>query len=301
MIELRGFGKNFGQIVAVDDVSLEIGAGETFALVGPNGSGKSTIIRALAGLLTPSRGKILIDGRDSHGDRRDLGQAVAYVPQRVLLPGLLTGREVVTFYAGLRKIDPQLIDPMLERVGLADSADRFVREFSGGMAQRLGLGIALLGETPVLVLDEPTANLDADGIQLFRELVGEARARGTTTFFSSHIIQDALELADRVGVLVEGRLVSTEPVEKLHDRLALETTVRVTLARTDPTLQAAIEKAGAVESHINGSSLSFRAPPSRRLQILRAIEASGGSIEALYTEMPSWENLLKSTSMVEEP
>ena len=152
MVRLEGFEKWYGEIHAVKNLDLEIDPGEAFVLLGSNGSGKSTIMRAIAGLHAPTSGKVFVDGLDLRTAPVEAKQRLAYLPQRIEFPGLLTGREILRFYAGLKEVSSERVDAALEFVNLAEHADRLTRGYSGGMLQPLALGITYLKEVPLLLL-----------------------------------------------------------------------------------------------------------------------------------------------------
>jgi Cu-processing system ATP-binding protein len=204
MIRYDRFTKRFGAVTAVDSLDLTLEEGETVALIGPNGSGKTTTLKAALGLVRPTSGRVLVDGRDASRDGRDARAHIGYLPQRLTFPDRMTAREVLRFYAKLRGVEPQL--RLLERVDLLDVADRDVNGFSGGMRQRLGIAVALLGAPRVLVLDEPTASLDPSGALAMRDMVHAIRADGTAVLLSSHDLAEVAALADRIGVFVGGCL-----------------------------------------------------------------------------------------------
>jgi Cu-processing system ATP-binding protein len=217
MIRYEGFAKSYGRVRAVIALDLEVRPGETLALIGPNGSGKSTTLKAAVGLLRPTRGRVLVDGVDAaHGPgaRGHLG----YLPQRASFPEGVTAREAVRFYARVRGGPSTEVERLLERVGLADAAGRVVEGFSGGMRQRLGLAIALLGQPRVLLLDEPSAALDPTGALLVRDLIGEIGAEGTTVLLSSHDLAEVSALADRVAIFASGRVSVSGTIAELEAR-----------------------------------------------------------------------------------
>jgi ABC-type multidrug transport system ATPase subunit len=292
MVRFEAFTKNFGAVEAVKTLDLEIAAGESFALLGPNGGGKTTVLRALIGLHRPSSGTIFIRTTDVAKEPDTVRRWFAYVPQRVTMPEVLTAREILRTFARLRGVATDRVDEGLDLLGLMDDADRPVGEYSGGMLQRLGLAAALLEEVPLLVLDEPTLNLDPQGIDgLHRVLIG-LKQRGTTIVFSSHSIHSAIQLADRVGVMVDGDLVSTEPVAAFQAEVTRQTTVRVVLDRLDDRILQAARRAGAEVRECNATHVSFRALPEARLNVIRAIETAGGTVEEFHTEAPGWESLV---------
>lgn len=293
MIRFERFEKRYGRVEAVKPLDLEIARGEAFALLGPNGSGKTTIIRALVGLHRPSGGRILIDGNDVAGSPNEVKKRLAYVPQRVGLPEMLTAREVVALFGRLRGVPPGRVEQVLELFALEEVANRYTRELSGGMLQRVGLAAAFLEEVPLFVLDEPTANLDLLGVDRLRHMLGELKRKGITVVMSSHILQSAMQFADRVAVLVDGSLVQLEQAPVFRAAVARETTVRVVVDRTTLAIVNAIQEAGGETATHNGRQVSFQARPSQRLEVIRAMERAGATVEEVHTEPPDWESLLR--------
>ena len=300
IIRIEGFAKSYGEVEAVKPLDLEIMRGESFAFLGPNGGGKTTVLRALVGLHAPTSGRILIDGEDLAKSPDRVKKLVSYVPQRVTMPGQLTAREILDLFAHLRGVSSGRVDEVLAIFGLTDDADRLTVEYSGGMLQRLGLAVAMLEEVAVLVLDEPALNLDPLGIAALHELLAELRAKGSTIVFSSHIVHSAVQLADRVGVLVEGKLAKLQDVPAFMTTVTRETRVRVVLAGLAEMVVTAAEAAGASGCQCNGSELSFTAPPQRRLEVIQAIQSAGGVVEEFHTEAPDWESLVRDWTTIEE-
>jgi Cu-processing system ATP-binding protein len=218
MIEVDHLTKRFAKFVAVNDISFRVKEGEVFALLGPNGSGKTTTLKSMVGLNVPTSGHILINGLDTQRYPKETRQFVSYLPQRVVFPENLTAREVLRFFARLRKLPVEQADEALERARFNGFSDKLVGEFSGGMVQRLGLAVTALPNAPILLLDEPTANLDPQGVKRFREFVLSQKEDGKTIIFSTHLLPEAEQLADRVGIFVGGRLVAQESVESLRQR-----------------------------------------------------------------------------------
>lgn len=293
MIRLERFEKRFGAVHAVRPLDLEIARGEAFALLGPNGGGKTTVLRALAGLHTASSGQVLVDGIDMARSPDQAKARLSFVPQRVSLPEMLTAREILVLFARLKRAPLQRVDQVLDEFGLSDSADRRTGEFSGGMIQRLGLAIGLLQQVDLLLLDEPTVNLDPPGILKLNQLLHEQKARGTTIVFSSHLLRNAMELADRVGILVAGRMVAPEEAPAFRDVVTRRTAVRVVLSHLTDDMVAAARGAGGDISHRNGREMSFTALPEQRLGVIRAIEQAGGAIREFHTDAPDWDELIQ--------
>jgi len=295
MIRLERFEKLYGKIRAVYPLDLEVRHGESFALLGPNGSGKTTIIRALVGLHAPTGGRVLINGEDIVKAPDRVKRNLVYVPQRVILPDPFTVREVVEMFARLNGVEDHRVDEALALFVLEEAAVRPIRELSGGMLQRLGLAVAFLRRAPLLVLDEPTLNLDPLGIERLRKHLKSLKEENTTLFFSSHLLPHALHLADRVGVLVGGRMVAVDRVEEFRAAVSRRTTVRVVMIESlnNRRIADVCREAGADWSDYNGRHVWFNAPPGRRLEVIRAIESAGGVIEEFHTENPDWESLIR--------
>jgi Cu-processing system ATP-binding protein len=215
MIRYEGFTKSYGRVLAVAKLDLEVREGEALALIGPNGSGKSTTLKAAVGLVHPSRGRVLVNGVNvAHWPATRVG--LGYLPQRISFPEGATAREAMRFYARLRGTSPKEVERLLERMSLAEAADRPTEGFSGGMRQRLGLGVALLGRPRMLLLDEPSAALDPTGALLVRDLIGEIAAEGTTVLLSSHDLAEVSALADRVAIFLSGRMSALGTIAELE-------------------------------------------------------------------------------------
>jgi ABC-2 type transport system ATP-binding protein len=202
---------------AVDDLSLAVARGEVCGLLGPNGSGKSTALKALLGLIRPTAGRCFIDGREGSDPAARVG--VGYMPESPDYPGFLTAREILRYHCRLAGVPSsgreERIAAVLDRMGLAGSADRKAGGFSKGMLQRLGLAQALAAGPSLLVLDEPTAGMDPFAMDNFAAIIREERIRGTTVLLCSHLLAQVEELCDRVAILSCGRLLADAPLAQL--------------------------------------------------------------------------------------
>ena len=292
-IQVTSLTKKFKDFVAVNDVSFTVERGETFALLGPNGSGKTTTLKCLVGLTLPTTGAIAVENLDVVRNGRDARRLISFLPQRVGFSEQLTGREVLEFYCRLRRIPPQRIDETLNTPDFHFNGffDRSVSQFSGGMIQRLGLAVACLPNAPVLVLDEPTVSLDPKGAIEFREFLSSLKRQGKTIIFSSHMLADVEQLADRVAIMVGGKLVALQSISTLRDELASIARLRVLLAKAEPPLIEAARRAGATDVLVEGNSLMMSARPEDRLQIMHAIEHAGGRIQNFGVEELSLEDV----------
>jgi len=296
MIRFEGFQKSYGKVCAVEPLDLQVKQGESFALLGPNGSGKTSIIRAVVGLHAPTGGRIRVGGFDVVEAPNRVKNQLAYVPQRVNLPDLLTVSEILWVFARLGNVSTDRVDNVLDLFALTEFSNRPTQELSGGMLQRLGLAVAFLREAPLLVLDEPTVNLDPIGIERLQKLLQALKNDRTSILFSSHRLQTAMQLADRVGVLVGGRMVAIEEASEFKDAVSRRTAVRIVMNSTADAekTRLAAEQAGAEVLICSGSQIRFIASPERRLEVIRAIEDAGGEIDEFHTEAPDWQALMRA-------
>jgi Cu-processing system ATP-binding protein len=294
MIAFHQFCKRFGATRAVDALTFDARAGEIVALLGPNGSGKTTSIKAAAGLIRPSDGEVLIGMPGRPATDPAARAACAFLPQHVQFPGALTGHEVLDLYRRMRGYPAARMRDVAATVGLSDALSRPVRTYSGGMTQRLGLAVALLPASPILLLDEPTASLDPDGIRTFYDAIEIGRARHQTVLFSSHQMGDVERLADRFVIVASGRLVAAFSARELSARLADRGVLTIAMTRHAPGLLDAVRRIAPAAAFV-ADQLVVPAPTSRRLEVLDLVRASGveihgwnaqdGRLDAFYSEL----------------
>ncbi|MFB6161798.1 MAG: ABC transporter ATP-binding protein [Haloferacaceae archaeon] len=226
--------KTFGDVVALDGLSMTVERGTTFGLLGTNGAGKSTLFRLLIGHLTPDSGTLRVTGRDVGAAGCSVRRTVGYLPERVGFPPELTGREVLRFHGRMRDLPAgareDRVDEVLDQVGLASAADRPVSGYSKGMGRRLGLATSLVSRPDLLLLDEPTAGLDPLGIEAFHKVIRDLQENtDLTVMLSTHALAEAETLCDRIGILHDGRLLREGAVNDLERALGTGVTVRVVL------------------------------------------------------------------------
>ncbi len=214
MIEARGLTKRYGRTVAVEELSFRVRPGSVTGFLGPNGSGKSTTLRMLVGLDRPDAGHATIGGRPYAELRWPLREVGALLEARTFHPGRSARGHLAALAAG-GGIDPSRVDVVLETVGLASVAGRRAGSFSLGMAQRLGIAAALLGDPGVLLFDEPVNGLDPEGVRWIRELMRSLAAEGRTVLLSSHLISEMALTADHLLVIGRGRLLADTSVAEL--------------------------------------------------------------------------------------
>src|SRR5947209_6354131 len=222
MIELDQVRKTYGAKVAVHDLSLRIGKGELFAFLGPNGAGKTTTIKLMCGLLFPTTGQVRIGGFDLQRDGEQARRLISYVPDQPFVYERLTGREFLQFIAGMYGMEParaeQRTREVIEIFRLRDFVDDLTQNYSHGMRQRTVFAAALLHEPEVLIVDEPTVGLDPSSVRLLKDLLRKEITRGATVFMSTHSLDIAQELAERIGIVEHGRLVSCGSLEALRQQ-----------------------------------------------------------------------------------
>ncbi len=279
MLILSDLRKSFGAITAVDGVSLRLKRGEVFGLLGPNGAGKSTTINMAVGLLTPDSGKVQLEGLGSPGDPT-VRSRIGVAPQSLAIYDELTGRENVQFFASLYPggIGARRIAEVLELVGLTDRAADRAKTYSGGMKRRLNLACSLVHDPDLLLLDEPTVGVDPHSRNAIFDLVEGLRARGRTVLYTTHYMEEAQRLCDRVGIIDHGKLLAVDTVPVLIQSHGGKSTVKIerrgqpdSLTQTDDplsTIQAVLKSGGADGVAIESPNLEgvFLALTGRRLR-----------------------------------
>jgi ABC-2 type transport system ATP-binding protein len=219
MIQTHLLRKHYGNFVAVAGLDLEVEAGEIFALLGPNGAGKTTTIRMLMGIVRPSGGAARIAGLDCFGDRIEVKRRVGFLPDEPIFYDYLRGREIIQFVGEMHGLSPSEIDdrvaPLVERLELADALEEFAVNYSRGMKKKLALTCALLHDPLLVILDEPTSGLDPSGIRTLHILLRELAAAGKTVFYSTHMLDHAEKLCNRVGIVHKGKLAMAGTVADL--------------------------------------------------------------------------------------
>lgn len=216
-IRTEGLSKNFGSVMAVKDVTIEVARGEVFGFLGSNGAGKSTTIRILLDQIRPTSGHAEILGMNSHSDSLKIRHSVGYVPGDLALYPKMTGAQTLRYFAQLRNgVNQHYIDELAER--LDADMDRKMGECSSGNRQKIGLIQALMHRPELLILDEPSTGLDPLVQQEFARLIDDIRAEGRTVFLSSHTLSEVERVADRVGIIRDGALVVVERVDELKRR-----------------------------------------------------------------------------------
>jgi ABC-2 type transport system ATP-binding protein len=228
------------RVVAVKDLNLRIEPGEVYGLLGPNGSGKSTTLKIILGLVSPTRGRTEIFGRDSR--LVESREAVGFLPENPYFYKFLTGAETLLFFGRLCGMTgatlKSRVNELLDLVGLNKARDRRLGTYSKGMLQRIGLAQALIHDPRLVVLDEPTAGVDPAGSREIRDLIMDLKRRGITVLLSSHLLAQAQEICDRIGILADGVLVREG---RLQELIAIENQTELVIAGASDDLLQEIE------------------------------------------------------------
>ena len=234
IIELQKLARSFGTTVAVKGVTFEIGDGELFSLLGPNGAGKTTTISMLSCLIPPTSGDARVAGHSIVTESLAVRRLIGVVPQEIALYDTLSARENLAFWGSLYDLHgPGLrkrIDAVLEIAGLRERANERIATFSGGMKRRINIAVGLLHEPRIVFMDEPTVGIDPQSRRAILDAVKEMNRSGLTVLYTTHYMEEAQELADRVGIIDHGELIAIGSQQELTDRVGSRETVRLHLA-----------------------------------------------------------------------
>ncbi|MCB9848502.1 MAG: ABC transporter ATP-binding protein [Phycisphaeraceae bacterium] len=270
MIHAKGITKRFGRVQAVSDVSFELDAGASIALWGSNGAGKTTLIRCLLGVIR-FKGNASVGGVDVRRRGRHARALVGYVPQELAFHDDARLGSAIVFFARLRRISRARAAESLAEVGLIGHERKRVRDLSGGMKQRLALAVALLSDPPLIILDEPTSNLDAAGRGEVVETLQRLRRAGKTLLFASHRPDEIISLADRVLVMERGRVVQdTTPVELWPTEKPVQV-IRLYLTMACEADAADVLREAGHAVHLNGRGLCVAVPRDRKAEPIAAL------------------------------
>ncbi|MEM3609247.1 MAG: ATP-binding cassette domain-containing protein [Candidatus Bathyarchaeia archaeon] len=218
--------KRFEDVTAVDDVSLYVAKGELFGLLGPNGAGKTTTVNILCGLLKPTSGVVVVGGYDVQKESGKVKELIGVCPQETAVYPYLTGIENIELFGNLHVLDKDTLktrrDMLLEKMGLAQDAKRRVEKYSGGMKRRLSLILALIHNPQIIFLDEPTIGMDPQSRRAVWDFMGELKKEGKTIFLTTHYMEEAEALCDRVGIIDHGKLIALDSPRELISKHGVE-------------------------------------------------------------------------------
>ncbi len=296
VLECRGLRRRFGERVAVDGVGFTIAAGETYGLLGPNGAGKTTTISMVCGLLTRDDGEVFVEGKVVDTTSTDARAAIGYVPQEIAIYPDLTARENLRFFGklyGLTGKDLEArVEEILDIVDLADRGNDRTDQYSGGMKRRLNIGLGLLNRPKLLVLDEPTVGVDPQSRNAILASVERFREQGMAVLYTTHYMEEAERLCDRVGILDEGKILAEGSRRELVSMVGERD--RVSLAATGD-LEAAVRAATALPSVVDASrredgiDLVVEEARNALPEILAAVSVAGARVTTVEVSEPNLE------------
>lgn len=291
-IEVSNLTKTYNHFTAVNNVSFSVRKGEIFGFLGPNGAGKTTTIKAMLDLLHPDKGLIHINGFDIRTQGKEAKKFIGYMPEKVAFYDNLTALQNLQFYAEIKHAKKDDCVRLINEFGLAEAGKKRVGTFSKGMVQRLGMARAILGNPPILILDEPTGGLDPRGVVLIRDKILEMKNKGTTIFVSSHILSEVQEVCDRVGIINKGSLVAEDSVEGLSKKLNLKPQIIVRVDSLNQKIEDAVRKLSGVDQvTVKKNTLEIVCEGAMKAKVILAITNAGGNIQNLQTKEPTLEEV----------
>jgi len=298
ILECRELRKRFGDLAAVDGVSFEIGPGETYGLLGPNGAGKTTTISMVCGLLERDGGEVLVDGRPLTTSSVEAKAAIGYVPQELAIYPDLTGRENLRFFARLYGLPAaearSRTDDVLDVVGLSERSGDPAKEYSGGMKRRLNIGIGLLHRPRLLVLDEPTVGVDPQSRNAILESVARLGDEGIAVLYTTHYMEEAERLCDRIGIIDLGSLRAEGTRRELVALVGELDRVRLTgSGELDAGAEACAALAGVHAASVRDGGVELIVEGARSLlpELLRTAAGAGVALASVEVREPDLESV----------
>jgi ABC-2 type transport system ATP-binding protein len=293
LLDVRSLGHVYGARTALDGVSFQVQPGEIFGLLGPNGAGKTTLLSIVAGLRASTSGEVRLLGQLLHPRHRELKRQLGLVPQELALYHELTAAENLRFFGEIYRLPAALLQrrvaTILDTIGLSERADHRVATFSGGMQRRLNLGIALVHEPTILLLDEPTTGVDPQSRNHLFEGVRRLSAAGTTIIYTSHYMEEVQALCHRIGIIDHGRLIACDTLPNLLARLP--STIRFRVAEPPWNWDGLADGATKLVADGNEGSLECRDAAAALLRLTIWCGDRGLRLTSLETETPNLERV----------
>ncbi|OAQ51314.1 hypothetical protein HTG_17405 [Natrinema mahii] len=291
-ITADGVSKRYGTVTALDHVSLSVEEGEIFGFLGPNGAGKSTFINVLLDFARPTDGSAELFGHDCQTEGVAARERVGVLPDGYSVFDRLTGRQHLEYAVRSKAADDDPAE-ILDRVGISEAADRPASDYSKGMKQRLILGMSLVGDPDLLLLDEPTTGLDPNGAAEIRSILREERDRGAAIFFSSHILEQVEAICDRVGILQNGELVAVDTIDGLRQSIGGGTKLLIDVDELDDATTEAVRSVDGVETATasDGTTLEVTCTNDAKMDVVVELQRRGADVMNFRTEEASLEEM----------
>ena len=300
ILQANNLVRKFGDLTAVDDVSFTIQEGEIFSLLGPNGAGKTTTISMLSTLLAPTSGDAQINGFSIKNDNMQVRKYIGIVPQEVALYDDLTALENLQYWGKLydlkgRELD-QRVEVVLEQIGLADRAKDRVKTYSGGMKRRVNIAAGLLHKPKLLFMDEPTVGIDPQSRRMILDMVKELNQQGMAILYTTHYMEEAQELSDRVGIIDHGKLIAVGTQEELTQQVGETDSIRILTDAMDdlPAISAKLQGFDAITRIIveeTGLNLITNDAESSLAPIINQASQAGAHIKSIEIIEPNLETV----------
>ncbi|HEX6247281.1 MAG TPA: ABC transporter ATP-binding protein [Nocardioidaceae bacterium] len=298
VLVVRDLVRRFGELTAVDGVSFTIDAGETFGLLGPNGAGKTTTISVVAGLIPADEGSVAVAGRPMTPRQVDAKRHIGLVPQELAVYPELTGRENLMFFGRLQRLDGKeltnRVAAVLELIGLADRAKDATKEYSGGMKRRLNIGIGLLHRPSLLILDEPTVGVDPQSRNSILESVEALSVEGMAVLYTTHYMEEAERLCDRIAIMDSGRIRAEGTRDELVRLTGGLDTVRLSGHGDTAAASAALAELPAVASATHSHhdiTLAVHEAPAAVAELVTTAAAAGLTLRDVEVSRPDLESV----------
>ena len=294
IIKTIGLSKNFKQVRAVDNLDLTVNKGDIYGFLGPNGAGKTTTIKMILDLVRSDAGDIWLNGVNIADNGVSAREGIGYLPERAQFYKNLTAIQTMEFFAELKGVDKEQCDELLAKVGMDRWRDKKLGTFSKGMVQLVGVGQALLGDPKLLILDEPTSGLDPRWSRVLKDIMLEMNGKGTTIFFSSHLLSEVQELCNRVAILNQGHLIIEDTVAHVSGGLTNKPKLVIRVTNNAEKAVQAIRAGGFDEVEVHGNQISVLVESQDKSKILSLLSEAEISIEDFKTIEPSLEDAFMS-------
>ncbi len=290
IIKTTGLTKCFKQVRAVDNLDMAVNRGDIYGFLGPNGAGKTTTIKMILGLVKQDTGNIWLNGKSLTDSGVEIHEGIGYLPERAQFYRNLTAIQTMEFFAELKGVDKEQCDELLAKVGMDRWRDKKLGTFSKGMVQLIGVGQALLGDPRLLILDEPTSGLDPRWARALKDIILEMNGKGTTIFFSSHLLSEVQELCNRVAILNQGHMIIEDTVANVSGGMSHKPKLVIRVTDNAEKAVQAIRDGGFDEVEVHGNQISVLVESQDKSRILGILSEAQISIEDFKTIEPSLED-----------